>query len=219
MTLANPWRIRQVVCGLPGGKHSVHRVSATMSAMLLGAVITSLLGALAACADSPTNPTASKSAFRPLADVVPATRTEFAGFICFGGGTDGEVVVTPGGTLHLRGATNVNRWVTGNPLIDGVEHNLADANIDLKTGSGSIHLSLSLTPDAVNGTWEITQTVTLNESASSNGAAAFARGVGRGTGDLSGMTIEYTLEPAGPISDGCDSGFGPQLHGFIVSHG
>jgi hypothetical protein len=57
-------------------------------------------------------------------DAPSATRTEFEGFIHFCSSSDPEVFrVAPGGTLHIRGVTNTNEWVTNNPYIDGPETN------------------------------------------------------------------------------------------------
>ena len=178
------------------------------------ALIAAFVGALCACADSPASPNAVKTAFRPLAAVLPATRTEFEGFINFCGGTDPtKINVTPGDILHFKGGTNQNVWVTGNPLIDGVEQNVVDANINLKSGSGSAHLAVSLKPDAVEGTWEIRQTVTI-----SGGSPAGSRGVGHGTGDLQGMSIQFTTEPAVPIANVCNPELpGAPLHGVVIS--
>ena len=178
------------------------------------ALMAAFVGVLCACADSPTSPNAVKTAFRPLAAVLPATRTEFEGFIHFCGGTDPtKINVTPGDILHFKEGTNQNVRVTGNLLIDGVEHNVVDANINLKSGSGSVHLAVSLKPDAVEGTWEIRQTVTI-----SGGAPAGSRGVGHGTGDLQGMTIQFTTEPAVPIANVCNPELpGASLHGVVIS--
>jgi hypothetical protein len=171
--------------------------------------VTLSLGIICGCAEQYQDPTG----LRPTAathDVVAAvaTRTTFAGFICFGPGSGGETTITPGDILHTRDRNNVNYWVTGNPLIDGVEHNVVNANIDVDTGHGSIALDLSVKPDAVNGTWEIREHVLRPSGA--------AHGVGHGTGELQGMTIEFDGAP-GPISSGCDSGFGSHIQGTISS--
>src|SRR5439155_18493230 len=73
------------------------------------ALMAAFVGVLCACADSPTSPNAVKTAFRPLAAVLPATRTEFEGFIHFCGGTDPtKINVTPGDILHFKEGTHEN---------------------------------------------------------------------------------------------------------------
>src|SRR2546423_15512201 len=146
-------------------------------------LIAALFGLAAACTDRQMGPTAPRA---PSADVAAtaSTQTAFQGFICFGTSAGGYERTTNGGTWHFRNGQNVNRWVTGNPLIDGVEHNVAGMNLDLKNGTGTIHLDESVKPDAVNGTWEIRETVQFRGF-----EPVSAMGVGHGTGDLEGMTI------------------------------
>jgi hypothetical protein len=66
-------------------------------------------------------------------------KTEFEGFIHFcGSGPPEDVIVTPGGkTVHIRGTTNFNEWVTGNDLIDGVETNIV--SIWKENDKGELH--------------------------------------------------------------------------------
>lgn len=171
------------------------------------------LGATA-CSDRPTSPIATPS--RPSADIQAtfAPRTEFQGFICFGSTVvQGKEWISHGGVYHFRNGENVNRWVTGNPLIDGVENNVADMNLNLKNGTGTIHLDLSVRPDAVNGTWEIRQTVQFRDF-----EPVGTSGVGHGTGELQGLTLKFTAEGAAPIPEACgpEGGFGPAIQGVIL---
>jgi hypothetical protein len=126
-----------------------------------------------------------------------ATRTQFEGFIYGCDGTPPESErVTPGGVLHFLASTNLNLWVTGDPLIDGFALNTVDANINLKTGSGVAHVENVIRPDAVAGTWEIHTTVKIGEG---------GFGVGHGTGELAGMTIKFTVQPvSGPLENLCN---------------
>ena len=177
-------------------------------------VVAAFVVLLVACAESPTSSNAVMRASTTSAAVDAATHAQFDGFICFGPSTRGDVRVTPGGTIHLRGFSNVNQWVGHNALIDGIEHNMVDANID-RDRSGVVHLDVSLQPDGMNGTWEIRQTLTIR-----NGVSAGGTGVGHGTGDLRGMTIKFTVGSAAPRPTGCRAGFrpfGPELHGIIIS--
>jgi hypothetical protein len=125
---------------------------------------------------------------------------------------NGKEWISRGGVYHFRNGENVNRWVTGNPLVDGVEHNVADMNLNLKNGTGTIHLDLSVKPDAVNGTWEIRQTVQFRDF-----NAVRTTGVGHGTGELQGLTLKFTAEGAAPILAACgpEGGFGPAIQGVI----
>lgn len=142
-----------------------------------------------------------------------ATETNFAGFIDFCVEfVPSKLFITPGAIFHLV-TTNQNRWVTGNPLIDGVEHNAVLANINLKNGNGAAHLDVSLQPDAVNGTWEIRQTLTFRD-----GFPIGSSGVGHGTGDLQGMTIKFTTAPAVPVDNVCNPDLpGGPVTGVILS--
>ena len=162
--------------------------SKTVNGFIMPAVVATLT-AVVGCMDSAvTRSTAPQTVSSALLGAAPASRTEFEGFINFCvSNPPGTFRITPGGTLHFT-PSNENRWVTGNPLIDGIEHNAVSAIIDLKTGQGVAHLDVSLKPDAVNGTWEIHQELRLPERVST--------GVGHGTGDLQGMTIKFTTSAA-----------------------
>ena len=107
-----------------------------------------------ACSGEPTAPNPARptapGALRASVAAAAASSTEFDGFInfCHNAGLIG-FRATPGGTVHF-GVANENRWVTGNPLIDGLEHNTGDANIN-PYGQVVVRLQNSLKPDAVNG--------------------------------------------------------------------
>jgi hypothetical protein len=148
------------------------------------------LGVLGACADQPTSPTLGVQTPAPWAAAASATRTEFQGFIHPCGGAPLEEHVTPGQVQHLL-ASNRNQWVTGNSLVDGVEDNVARININLKTGTGGANVRSTITPDDVEGTWELRYRVDVIGV-----APATARGTGHGTGELQGMTIKFTAQLA-----------------------
>ena len=164
-------------------------VNVVASAVLVPGLSWALLG----CNDaSQLAPTAPQLTVNRSESAAPVSTTEFTGFINFCVSYPPSTFnLTPGGTLHFT-PSNQNRWVTGNPLIDGVEQNAVVANIDLKNGQGVANLDVSLKPDAVNGTWEIRQHLSIPEFVST--------GVGHGTGDLRGLTIEFTTNPAGGTS-------------------
>ena len=173
-------------------------------------LVTAVSWVLTGCRDSsPLRPTAPQVALRASAEVASASTTEFNGFInfCHAGDPTG-FRVTPGGTVHF-GVSNENRWVTGNPLIDGVEHNTGNAKIT-RQGQVVVNLDNSLKPDAVNGTWEIVQQFRVPDGVST--------GVGHGTGDLLGMTIKFTTDPEFVPTSVCNpDNFKAGVHGVIVS--
>lgn len=177
--------------------------------------IATLLGVLGGCTDEWTSPTRVTD-LGPLgsAAATPAMRTEFEGFVNFcESASPDKLIVTPGGTLHLHGVGNRNQWVTGNSLIDGFEENAVLLNLNLKNGTGTAQLDVTLEPDAVNGTWEIRQTVKVVDF-----APAGSKGVGHGTGELQGMTIKFTtLPPAGGASL-CNPEMGRgAVHGVVIA--
>lgn len=150
----------------------------------------------------------------PSSAVASAERVEFAGVFYPCSGTSPTKEWVSGNVLHLRGITNHNQWVTGNPLVDGFTDNVVDADINLQTGTGVARPKETLSPDAFDGTWEIQVTVLIGP----DGPAA--HGVGRGTGDLHGMTIEYRGGEevfVGPDGNPCsDIPFAVQVAGSIL---
>jgi hypothetical protein len=180
-------------------------VNSVASAVL----ITALSWVLAGCRDSsPLPPTAPPVALRASVAAERASSTEFDGFdnACVAGDLT-KFNATPGGTLHFR-VSNENRWATGNSLIDGVETNTGAANFN-NSGQGLVHLTSSLKPDAVDGTWEIQTHLSLPDFVGG--------GVGHGTGDLQGMTIKYTFDLAVGPSDCNPDGPKGHVHGIILS--
>ena len=146
------------------------------------------------------------------AAVTPASHTEFEGFIHFCGGSPPDTVIeTPGGkTLHIRGGSNFNEWVTGNPLIDGPETN--SPNVNFNPTSGAVHLDATIYPDAAVGTWEIAQTLNFRGDGSFS-----SHGVGHGTGELHGMTIKFTTGDPVVTDNPCSDLPSAPLSGVIVS--
>jgi hypothetical protein len=149
-----------------------------------------------ACSDQPTGPAAASRSSDPSA---AAARTAFEGSISPCGGVITEERVTPGDVLHQL-ATNRNVWVTGNPLVDGVENNVVRININLKTGRGVANVQSTITPEGVEGTWELRYQVKVI-----GGGPATSRGVGHGTGELRGMTLKFTAGLAEPGQNTCNA--------------
>ena len=165
---------------------------------------------------SPACALVATAVFAALAptDAPSATRVEFEGFIHSCGGTDPEVVrLTPGGTLHLRRATNANEWVTNNPALDGPETNeVISLNVNPK-GHGNVTLHSTLRPLAFNGTWDITVKVTITED------GLVAHGVGHGTGELHGMTVKFTVAPEVVVPNPCSEEGSLPVSGVVISPG
>lgn len=142
----------------------------------------------------------------------PSNHTEFEGFIHFcGDSPPDQVIVTPGGkTLHIRGGLNINEWMSNNAFIDGPESNIPNVNFNPK--SGAVHLDVTLRPSAVDGTWEISQTLQFHP----NGAVS-SHGVGHGTGELQSMTIKYTTGDPVVVDNPCSDLPSAPLTGVIIS--
>ena len=119
-----------------------------------------------------------------------ADATEFEGFIHFcSSGPPEAFSVTPGGTVHVRGATNTNVWATNNPYLDGTETNEAvTININ-RQGRGNVTLHATLEPFAFDGAWEITLILTISKD------GVFGHGVGHETGELRSMVIKFATGP------------------------
>jgi hypothetical protein len=154
---------------------------------------------ITACADQPTSPSVASPSSESLPRMSAAAQTRFEGFIHPCGGEVTKERATPGEVLH-QVATNRNLWDTGNPLIDGEERNVVRININLKTGRGIANVQSTITPEGVDGTWELRYQVKVIGN-----APATARGVGHGTGELRGMTLKFAAELAEPGTNSCNS--------------
>jgi hypothetical protein len=187
-------------------KSSQNGVKTIVSTLLVTAMASVVFG----CSDSsPLRATGLKPVFTESTTSDAASSSEFNGFInfCHNAGLIG-FSATPGGTVHF-GVANENRWVTGNPLIDGLEHNTGDANVS-RQGQVVVRLQNSLKPDAVNGTWEMVQQVRIGDGVST--------GVGHGTGDLQGMTMKFTTDPEFVPASVCNpDDLKSGVHGVILS--
>jgi hypothetical protein len=180
-------------------------VNRVVSAVL----VTALAWVFAGCTDSsPLRSTAPQVPIRASAAIATASSTEFEGFINFCHQADLVFTTRSPETLHFKVA-NVNKWTTGNPLIDGIEHNTGSAKINPQ-GQVVVSLQNSLKPDAVNGTWEMIQQLRIGDAVST--------GVGHGTGDLQGMTIKFTTNPEFISTSECNPDLAHAgVHGVILS--
>lgn len=162
-----------------------------------------LLIALASGCSETTSPTDAPP-LAPSANASAVTRIPFSGTLYGCSGTaPAELSVTPGGVLHFDGATNVNQWVSDNPLVNGIENNVVDANINLNGGYGRAHATGTITPESIAGTWVVHFLVKIGGP-----FAGQAYGSGYGTGALEGSRIDFTVEPlAGPVTNLCNADF------------
>jgi hypothetical protein len=134
------------------------------------------------------------------ARVQPAGWTPFEGMLygCSSSGSS-EALLTPGNTLHFKGGSNVNLWVTDHPLINGLERNIVDANINFNAGVGRAHAIATLTPDGIGGSWELRFLVRVGGGGAS--------GVGVGRGALEGLRIDFDVQPMRGTPNLCTPGF------------
>jgi hypothetical protein len=186
------------------------KISRTVMKGVISGVMTAALSAvLIGCRDSsPLRSTAPQVPIRASAAIATASSTEFEGFINFCHQADLVFTTRSPETLHFKVA-NVNKWTTGNPLIDGIEHNTGSAKINPQ-GQVVVTLKNSLKPDAVNGTWEMIQQLRIGDAVST--------GVGHGTGDLQGMTIKFTTNPEFISTSECNPDLAHAgVHGVILS--
>lgn len=162
-----------------------------------------MVGLIAACQDAPT---AVSTLEGPLLRATPASSIPFSGYMYSCDFAFGDEWVTPGGVFHFDGSTAINEWVTGNPLIDGIEQNIELGGMANANGTLTVRYEATITPNAVDGTWE-TSTYQLQLNATRFGGA---KGVAHGTGDLAGMTMRFTLVPdftMTPPETACDPDF------------
>ena len=181
---------------------------AVVNGVVRAVLVTSASWAIVGCSDSsPLASTAPRVVARASVTAATASSTEFNGFINFCHAGDFSYFNVDGPTIHF-GVSNENKWVTGNPLIDGIEHNTGIALID--PHGLVVNLDNSLKPDAVNGTWEIKQQFRIPDGTTS--------GVGHGTGDLLGKTMKFsTVRIAGQVSDCNPNDFKAGVSGVILS--
>lgn len=141
------------------------------------------------------------------------TTTSWTGRFYPCSGTGGEVFVSADKIVHLFNSTNHNLWVTSTPLLNGFADNVVDAAINIDTGVGVVHPRESLRPSVYDGTWE------SNVLIPPAGSGQPPRGVGRGTGELQGMTLKFYGDGIANLAPGenpCGTlPFAAILHGEI----
>lgn len=131
---------------------------------------------------------------------------------CFTGlekawGDDGQV-------MHLRNVYHTNIDVSSSPYLNGINTTVADAEINLKTGSMIIRGTMSLKPHDIDGTWEGTWVSISNQGVVKTQAVA------KGTGALSGKTLYLNIydAPYDPETEAMCAGIG-EPEGNVFTEG
>lgn len=119
-----------------------------------------------------------------------------------------------GQVMHLRNVRHTNIDVSNSPYLDGINTTVADAEINLKTGSMIIRGTTSLKPHTIDGTWEGTW-VSIN-----NQGVVKTQAVAHGTGALSGKTLFLTIydAPYNPETESMCAGIGDP-EGNVITEG
>lgn len=134
----------------------------------------------------------------------------FEGYIQFCAPPQPPVSVEPGpdGTTIFTFINVGNEWVTGNPLIDGVEENKVIATLD-EMGFGTARIRGSVDVTALDGSWRFRQRLQF--------AATGVDGIGfgYGTGDLYGKIMIFRTATAAPPPD--DAPCGPNVPAVPLS--
>ncbi len=104
-----------------------------------------------------------------------------------------DVIELPGGVQIITFVNTNNVWVTGNPLVDGIEENRVVARFDPESPNIEARVKVTLDVAAVDGVWKIRQFLVI----SPEGTTGFAVGLGRG--DLRGKLIVYGNDTPSPF--------------------
>lgn len=125
-----------------------------------------------------------------------------------------NVEVLPDGTQILNFVNIGNVWLTGNPLIDGLEENFVTATIPPNSPPSRIEISATVDVDAVDGRWRVRQLIIPGP----DGDVGY--GIGIGTGDLRGRLIVFRSGTPEMIENSpCVVPFGVPISGRIVTFG
>lgn len=140
----------------------------------------------------------------------------FEGHIVFCAPQDPPISVEmlPGGVQVLTFLNIGNIWLTGNPLVDGVEENTTVVTIDPALVDVKAKQSGKVDVAAVDGRWRFLQFLTFSPT------AATGKGIGFGSGDLRGRLIVFETGTAGTVeSSPCEVPVGAPLRGKVISFG
>lgn len=142
-----------------------------------------------------------------------STRTDFTTveYDCLTG--EGEVW-QEGNVLHIRDRLHTNFDISDNPMWNGVNTTIADADINLKIGNAAIRGTLSFQPEGIDGTWEGTWVWMYNRG------LGYGWGVAHGTGALEGKTsfMKVYDAPYDPVIEEMCAGTGSP-DGVIYTEG
>ena len=107
-----------------------------------------------------------------------------------------------------------NVWLTGNPLVDGVEKNIVKATFTPDGGPpASVVIRGKVNVDALDGIWLFKQRLNVGP----NGEGI---GIGFGLGDLRGKLIVFETGAPEPLADSpCGFAFGVPLRGRVIRFG
>jgi hypothetical protein len=140
--------------------------------------------------------------------------SEFSGHIVFCAPmTDPiDIKMLPGGVQIVTFQNIGNIWLTGNPLVDGVEENISQVRFDPNSPTITAKIRGKVDVAALDGKWKFRQRLTVGP----DGESSF--GVGLGFGDLRGSLLFFETGTGGPVENSpCGVPFGVPITGKIIS--
>ena len=125
-----------------------------------------------------------------------------------------SVEITPEGVQIITFANIGNKWVTGNPLVDGTEENIAVVTVDPSSPVVKVKITGKVDVAALDGIWKFRQRIVASAEGDSG------RGFGLGTGDLRGKLLLFkTGTPELIENSPCDVPVGAPVTGKVISFG
>ena len=101
-----------------------------------------------------------------------------------------------GNVAHFRGVGALHAVLSDDPLVTGNDLWIMDTDLNTKKGSGSLHGTITLYPESVDGTWEGIV------GGHWHNFLMYAHILAQGTGDLTGQTLNLDivagLDPSDP---------------------
>ena len=125
--------------------------------------------------------------------------------------------ILPDGTQIIEFINIGNLWVTGNPLVDGVEENHVLATFEPgppppAPATGTLDINATVDVAAVQGGWRVRQFIHVTPEGDTGW------GLGVGTGDLSGKLIVFTSTTPEEIANSpCAVPFGAPITGRVIT--
>lgn len=125
-----------------------------------------------------------------------------------------KVEVLPGGIEIVTFVNIGNIWLTGNPLVDGVEENTAVATFDPASPEFTVKIKGKVDVAALDGWWKFR----LNLTVGPEGDSGF--GIGLGSGDLRGKLLLFEVgTPEEVANSPCGFPIGAPMTGKVISFG